>query len=69
MAAQGRCSAVPNVREGLPLQEHVSPVSQKILFMNAENIGQFEPMIAHRSTRNVLAVLTMSSGSLTVAGA
>ena len=65
MATKHRCSAVPNVREGLPLLrgEHVSPVSQKILFVNAENIGQFEPMIAHRSTRNVLAVLTMSSGS------
>ena len=46
MAAQDRCSAVTNVREGFPLLrgEHVSPLSQKIIFVGAENIGQFEPI-------------------------
>ena len=65
MAAQDRCSAVANVREGLPLLrgEHVSPSSQKIVSVCAHDIGQLQPMFAHRSGTNVLAALTMSSGS------
>jgi hypothetical protein len=70
MAAQDRCPAIANVPEGFPLLmgERVSPASQKIVFMSAENIGQFGPMIAHVSGRNVLAALTMSSGSNSSSG-
>src|SRR5690242_14949362 len=65
MATQGRCAAITNIRKGflLPRGEDVTPASQKIVFMCAENIGHFEPMIVHGSDRNVLAALTMSSGS------
>ena len=65
MATQGRCAAITNIREGflLPRGEDVAPPSQKIVFMCAENIGHFEPMIVHGSGWNVLAALTMSSGS------
>ena len=65
MATQGRCAAITNIREGFPLPwgEHVTPASQEIVFVCAENIGHFEPMLVHRSGLNVLAALTMSSGS------
>jgi hypothetical protein len=51
MAAQGRCSAVANIREGSSLLtgQHLAPLGQKIVFVYAENIGQFEPMFTHRS--------------------
>jgi hypothetical protein len=51
MAAQDRCSAVANIREGFSLLtgQHLAPMGQKIVFVNAENIGQFEPMFTHRS--------------------
>ena len=65
MATQGCGAAITNIREGFPLPwgEYVTPTSQKIVFVCAENIGHFEPMFAHRSALNVLAALTMSSGS------
>ena len=65
MATQGGGAAITNIREGFPLPwgEHVTPASQEIVFVCAENIGHFEPMLLHRSGLNVLAALTMSSGS------
>ena len=65
MTAQGGGAAITNIREGfsLPRGEHVTPLSQKIVFVCAENIGHFEPMFVHRSGLNVLAAWTMSSGS------
>ncbi len=51
MAAQDRCSAVANILEGFSLlaRQHLSPSRPKIVFVYAENIGQFEPMFTHRS--------------------
>ena len=51
MAAQDRCSAVANILEGFSLlaRQHMVPLGQKIVFVYAENIGQFEPMFTHRS--------------------
>ena len=70
MAAQDRCPAIANVPEGFPLLmgQRVSPASQKIVFVGAENIGQLKPMIAHRSGENVLAALTRLSGSNSSSG-
>ena len=50
MAAQSRCSAVANIGEGLFLvaREHLLPPRQKVVFVDAENIGHFEPMLIHR---------------------
>jgi len=65
MATQGGSAAITNIREGFPLPwgEHVTPASQKIVFVCAENIGHFRPMFVHGSGLNVLAAFMMSSGS------
>src|SRR5258705_9111978 len=51
MAAEGGGSAVANIREGFSLLtgQHLAPLGQKIVFVDAENIGHFQPMFTHRS--------------------
>ena len=57
MAAQGRCSAVANILEGFSLLtgESMPPPRQKIVFVDAEHIGHFWPMLTHHSGRKVVA--------------
>src|SRR5258708_5050791 len=63
MAAQGGRAAVANRFESFSLMraEYMSPLREEIAFVFAEDIGHFEPMIAHRLGVMVLAARTRSS--------
>jgi len=65
MTAESGRAAVADGLESFSLvrTECVSLLGEKLFLVRAENIGHFEPMLVHRSGLNVLAVLTMSSGS------
>jgi hypothetical protein len=54
VAAQGRRPAIANVLQRSPLlaRQHVVPASQEILWMSAEDIGQFQPMLFHRGIKS-----------------
>jgi hypothetical protein len=41
--------------------EYMSPLREEIAFVVAEDIGQFEPMLAHRPRGTSLAARTRSS--------
>ena len=49
VAAEGGRAAVANRGEGLLLlrTQYVSPPREEILFVGAEDIGHFEPMLSH----------------------
>ena len=49
MPAQSGCAAVADSRKGFPLMraEDVTPSSEELLFVSAEDIGHFKPMLSH----------------------
>jgi hypothetical protein len=49
MPAQSGCTAVADRCESFPLMraEHMAPASKELLFVGAEHIGHFEPMLSH----------------------
>ncbi len=49
MPAQSGCTAVADSREGFLLMraEDVTPSSEELFFVGAEDIGHFEPMLSH----------------------
>ena len=65
MAAKGGRAAVANRGEGLLLvrTQYVSPLREEILFVGAENIGHFQPMLVHRLRRMVWTKVIGSNSS------
>ena len=57
MAAECGRAAVANRFEGFSLMraEYMSPLREQIAFVFAEDIGHFEPMLAHRFREAVCA--------------
>ena len=55
MAAKSGRTAVADRFEGFSLMsaEHVAPLGEELLFVGAEDIGHFEPMLSHRSGETV----------------
>jgi hypothetical protein len=51
VSTQGGCAAITNVVEGFPLWagEYPLPQSKKVISVSAEDIGHFQPMLAHLS--------------------
>ena len=56
MAAEDGRAAVANRHERFSLlrTEHLSPLREEVPFVFAEDIGHFEPMLAHRFGGTVL---------------
>ena len=63
MAAERGGAAVADCVEGLSLMcaDYMTPFREELLFVGAEDIGHFEPMLSHRSGGTVLAARTRSS--------
>jgi hypothetical protein len=63
MAAESGRTAVADRFESFSLSrtEYLSPLSEELFFVRAEDIGHFEPMLSHRCGGTVLAARTRSS--------
>ena len=65
MATESGRAAVADRDKGFALMsaEHVAPSCEELLFVGAEDIGHFEPMLSHRSGETVLRVRSSEPSS------
>ncbi len=63
VTAQGGCAAIANGFESLPLMraDYMPPSGEEVLFVRAEDIGHFEPMLSHPRGGVVLVFRTRLS--------